>query len=72
MIDMLASWIDRAAAQRAGYYIREGAFLGSTDDCIGRWYIGHQDSTLAPYGEGYPTQRVAWSRAAEMARARQG
>ena len=36
MIDILTGWIDRAAARRAGYYIREGAFLGTQDDRLGR------------------------------------
>ena len=36
MIDIFTGWIDCAAARRAGYYIREGAFLGTQDDRLGR------------------------------------
>jgi hypothetical protein len=51
----------RKAAQAAGYYIREGSYQGTTDDRLGRWYVGHdQDEFFRPYGAGHATQGDAW------------
>jgi hypothetical protein len=51
----------RKAAQTAGYYIREGSYSGTTDDRLGRWYVGHKDDDFfRPYGRGYATQGDAW------------
>ena len=72
MIDMLTGWIDRIAAQRAGYYILEGAFLSTQDDRLGRWYIRAPRQRLRARRRRLSTQRAAWKAAAEMASARQG
>jgi hypothetical protein len=60
----------RKAAQAAGYYIREGSYHGTTDDRLGRWYVGHQaDNFFRPLGAGHATQGDAWlSIADDMAR----
>lgn len=59
----------RKLAEAAGYYIREGSYRGTTDDRLGRWYIGHEDEEFfRPYGAGYRTQREAWEAALEHAR----
>jgi hypothetical protein len=51
----------RKAAKSAGYYIREGSYIGTTDDRLGRWYTGHHDADFfRPYGAGYATQGDAW------------
>ncbi|HEY8751400.1 MAG TPA: hypothetical protein VIM11_25695 [Tepidisphaeraceae bacterium] len=51
----------RKAAHAAGYYIREGSYRGTTDDRLGRWYIGHEsDRFFRPFGPGHATQSAAW------------
>jgi len=56
----------RKAAKAAGYYVREGSYRGTTDDRLGRWYIGHaSDNFFRPFGAGYPTQATAWIAAAK-------
>lgn len=51
----------RKAAKAAGYYIREGSYSGTTDDRLGRWYVGHEnDNFFRPYGAGHATQGDAW------------
>lgn len=57
----------RKIAEAAGYYVREGAYQGTTDDRLGRWYIGQEGHPFAPHGAGYATQRAAWEAAAELA-----
>lgn len=58
----------RKIAKAAGYYIREGSYLGTTDDRLGRWYFGHDnDNGFRPYGAGHRTQREAWEAAFEHA-----
>ena len=59
---------NRKAAEAAGYYIREGAYQGTTDDRVGRWYVGRQGAAFRPHGAGYATQAQAWAAAAEAAR----
>ena len=55
----------RKAAKAAGYYIREGSYRGTTDDRLGRWYIGHKDQDFfRPFGPGHATQADAWIAAA--------
>lgn len=55
-------------AKAAGYYIREGNYIGTTDDRAGRWYYGHEsDNGFRPYGAGHPTQKAAWEAALEHA-----
>ncbi len=56
-------------AKSAGYYIRRGSYMGTTDDRLDRWYVGHDgDNFFRPWGSGYRTQREAWEAAAEMSR----
>lgn len=51
----------RRQAKAAGYYVREGSYYGTTDDRIGRWYVGHPSHNgFRPWGPGYPTQKAAW------------
>jgi hypothetical protein len=58
----------RTLAKRAGYYIREGSYQGTTDDRLGRWYVGHKDDNgFRPWGAGHPSQKAAWEAAAEHA-----
>ena len=59
--------IARRTAKAAGYYIREGSYSGTTDDRLGRWYVGHEsDEFFRPYGAGHATQGAAWLAAAEQ------
>ena len=52
-------------ATAAGYYVREGSYLGTTDDRIGRWYVGHEDDNgFRPFGAGHRTRGDAWRAAA--------
>jgi hypothetical protein len=51
----------RKAAQADGYYIREGSYRNTTDDRLGRWYVGHRDDDFfRPFGAGHRTQGDAW------------
>ena len=59
---------NRAIALRDGYYIRQGAYLGTTDDRRDRWYVGRKNHAFQPYGPGYATQEEAWKAAADAAR----
>ena len=58
---------NRRAAQAAGYYIREGSYQGTTDDRLGRWYVGREGEGFAPHGAGFATPAQAWAAAAEAA-----
>jgi hypothetical protein len=58
---------NRRAAEAAGYYIREGAYQGTTDDRLGRWYFGREGEPFRPIGAGHRTQGEAWAAAAEHA-----
>lgn len=50
--------------KRTGMYVREGSFRGTTDDRLGRWYIGDSsDDFFRPFGAGHRTRMEA----AEMA-----
>jgi hypothetical protein len=57
---------DRKAAQAAGYYVRRGAYAGTPDDRLDRWYIGHEDEPFRPWGKGYRTARDAWAAAVDL------
>lgn len=59
---------NRKTAEAAGYYIREGAYQGTTDDRLGSWYVGREGFPFWPHGAGYATQAAAWAAAAEAAR----
>jgi hypothetical protein len=59
----------KSVASKAGYYVREGAYRGTTDDRLGRWYFGHKDDDgFRPWGAGHPSQKAAWEAAHEHAR----
>ena len=58
----------RRLAQAAGYYIAEGSYHGTTDDRIGRWYVGRDGEPFRPYGAGHRAKGEAWAIAAEQAR----
>lgn len=65
----MAAQSTRQIAEAAGYYIREGSYQGTTDDRLGRWYVGRNDDPFfRPFGAGYRTRREAWSAAAEYVR----
>jgi hypothetical protein len=53
-----------------GYYVREGAYQGTADDCLGRYYGGHDDQPYAPIGPGCATTREAWGKNLEIAHLR--
>lgn len=54
-------------------YVREGAFHGTTDDRLGRWYVGVHGEFFRPYGYGYLTRMWAVNAHPEwMARVSQG
>ena len=55
----------RKAAETAGYFIREGSYQGTTDDQLGRWYVGREGELFRPYGPGFRTKGEAWAAAAE-------
>jgi hypothetical protein len=57
-------------AQRAGYYVREGEYRGTTDNRLGRWYYGHaSDTGFRPFGPGHASKAEAWAAAYEHGRA---
>lgn len=56
---------NRKIAEAAGYYVREGSYQGTTDDRLGRWYVGKEGELFAPFGAGYPSRAQAWAAAAE-------
>lgn len=56
---------NRRAAEAAGYYVREGSYQGTTDDRLGRWYVGCEGKPFRPFGAGYRTKGEAWKAAAE-------
>jgi hypothetical protein len=55
-------------ALAAGYRIREGAYVGTTDDVAGTWYVvGPDDDLIDARGRGYARRGHAWLAAAEVA-----
>ncbi len=47
-------------------YVREGSYQNTTDDRLGRWYIGsHTDNFFRPYGRGHATRKEAVEMAVE-------
>lgn len=58
----------RAVARMRGYYIREGAYQGTSDDRLGRWYVGREGHPFQPHGAGHASQKAAWDAAADLAR----
>ena len=59
---------NRKAAEAGGYYIREGAYQGTTDDRLGRWYVGREGEMFAPMGAGFASRAQAWAAAADAAK----
>jgi hypothetical protein len=58
----------RKIAEAAGFYVREGSYQGTTDDRLGRWYVGHKDEDgFKPFGPGYRSQKAAWEAARDQA-----
>ncbi len=54
-------------AKAAGYYVRRGSYMGTTDDRLDRWYVGHSgDEFFRPFAPGFRTQREAWEAALEL------
>ncbi len=59
----------RKQAEALGYFIREGEYHGTTDNRIGRWYVGHEsEGGFRPFGAGHGTRTEAWAAAMEHAR----
>ncbi len=59
---------DKEIAQAAGFYIRQGEFVGTTDNRLGRWYVGRESEPFRPWGAGFDRAGKAWARAGELAR----
>ena len=58
----------RKTAEAAGFYIREGSYVGAGDDRLGRWYVADETANFfRPWGAGYRTKGEAWLAAAEQA-----
>lgn len=55
----------RLRGQAAGYFVREGSYQGTPDDCLGRWYIGRDAEPFRPWGKGHASQGDAWLAIAE-------
>jgi hypothetical protein len=54
----------RELARAAGFLVREGAYRGTADDRLGRWYIDHEaNSMYLPFGPGFASQKEAWEQA---------
>lgn len=55
--------------KRTGMYVREGSYRGTTDDRLGRWYIGDRtDNFFRPFGAGHCTRMAAAEFAIEAIR----
>jgi hypothetical protein len=57
----------RKIAEDAGYVVREGSYQGTTDDRLGRWYVGHKGELFRPWGPGHRSEAMAWVAAWEDA-----
>jgi len=57
----------RAVAAKAGFFVREGEYQGTTDNRLGRWYVGRVGENFYPHGTGFSSQAQAWAAAAEEA-----
>jgi hypothetical protein len=53
--------MDTRKARRMGYYVQQGEYQGTTDNRLGRWYIGREGHPFRPDGTGHPTARAAWA-----------
>lgn len=46
--------------KRTSFYVRQGAYQGTTDDRLGRWYSGDtRDDFFRPWGAGHQTRMGA-------------
>lgn len=45
--------------KKQDWYVREGSYSGTTDDRLGRWYVGSDGEVFRPYGAGHRTRREA-------------
>ena len=54
-------------AAALGYYVREGAYQGTSDDRLGRWYVGRDDEPFRPFGPGFASRAAALAAIAEYA-----
>jgi hypothetical protein len=57
----------RHAAKAAGYYVRKGAYVGTSDDVAGTYYVCRDGEPPRCYGRGYARAGDAWIAAAEAA-----
>ena len=48
-----------AEARKAGYEVVRGAYVGTTDNRLDRWYIEPVDATAVDRTYGYRTRREA-------------
>ena len=46
-------------ARRHGYDVIQGAYQGTTDDRLGRWYLVRTGKPVRKWGAGYPSRRAA-------------
>ena len=60
---------DRAIAEAAGYDVREGSYRDTTDDRVGRYYVGRDGHPFRPFAPGFSSRAAAWAAAADQARA---
>ena len=49
-----------ARLRREGWAVLEGAYHGTSDDRIGRWYAHKRGQLIAKFGEGYATRSAVW------------
>ena len=45
--------------KRTATYVREGSYRNTTDDRLGRWYLGSDGYGFRPFGKGHATRREA-------------
>ncbi|MBX3576207.1 MAG: hypothetical protein KF723_03285 [Rhizobiaceae bacterium] len=58
----------KSIATKAGYEVVEGAYIGTSEDCAGRWYVQHEsDEVVDRRGQGFATKKAAWEAAAFQA-----
>lgn len=47
------------AAAKAGYSVTRGAYSGTTDDRLDRWYLQAEDGPVDRRGAGFATKKEA-------------
>lgn len=45
--------------KRTSTYVRQGSYIGTTDDRLGRWYAGEDGYGFRPWGAGFSSRREA-------------